>query len=125
MAAVVADMFEDAQIEWLDPDPSWTAHVKVTGDSGRVGHLLTSGEWQEARFEGDPRRSAFLLTSADEDDVRAALSRLAKAVRCHVQDHGRWVTRRGRFGRREQVLVLRTDEGEWRIGKRWSQPPHP
>lgn len=123
LAAVVADMFEAEQLEWLDPEPSWTAHVKVTGDPGRAGHLLTSPEWQEARFEGDPRRTAFLPTSTDEDEVREALSRLAKTVRSHVQGDGRWEDTRGRFGRRDQVLVLPTDEGEWHIGTRWSRPP--
>jgi hypothetical protein len=123
MEEVVTDLLSDEHIEWLEPERSWAAHIKVTGASGVVGYLLASPEWQEGRFDGQPRRSAFLLTSADEGEVHEALSRLAKAVRSHVQGHGRWETTRGRFGRRDQVLVLPTDEGEWRIGKRWTRSP--
>lgn len=75
-------------------------------------------EWQEARFEA-PRSSAFVLTTAEEDDVRGALTKLARAAVEYVAGRGRVEQARGLVGRRA-VLVLRTVDGEWRIGRRTS-----
>lgn len=108
-----------ADVEWMAVTRHWTAHARLTGRSGRVGHLLTSPEWQEARFE-DPRCSAFILTTTDEDDVRAALTELARAVVEYLTTGGSVERRRGLFGSR-LVLALRTRDGEWRIGPRSTQ----
>ena len=51
----------------------WSAHALLRGPTGLDSHVLTSPEWQEARFE-EPRCSVFMTTTTDEDDVRAALA---------------------------------------------------
>lgn len=119
---IVADVVGSAaQVEW-PTDRSWSAHVRLRSSTGLVSHLLTSPEWQEARFE-EPRCSVFITTTGDEDDVRNALEKLARAAveylsgRCQVEH------KRGLLGTRS-TLVLHTDEGEWRIGQRSATVPH-
>jgi hypothetical protein len=68
-----------AEVEWVEPGDSWSAHARLRGPSGRVSHVLTSPEWQEARFE-ESRCSVFILTSTDEDEVHEALAKPARAA---------------------------------------------
>jgi hypothetical protein len=81
---VVANTVGDkAQVEWLKSDQC-SAHARLQSATGLVAYLLTSPEWQEARFE-EPHRSTFLIAdSDDEDDVRRALERLARAVTAYL-----------------------------------------
>jgi DivIVA domain-containing protein len=112
---------EQAHVEWLAPE-GWSAHARLQSASGQVGYLLSSPEWQEARFE-DPRCSTFLITDGDdEDDVRRALERLARAVTAYLSGHHQVENKRGLLGTRT-TLVLHTEDGLWRIGKRTTQPP--
>ncbi len=37
------------EVEWLTSE-GWSAHARLQGTTGLVGYLLTSPEWQEARF---------------------------------------------------------------------------
>ena len=113
---------QDAQIEWVDEGREWSAHARLVGAGGLVSHVLTSGEIQMARFE-DPPCSTVILTSTDEDEVREALAKLARAVAEYSAGGGHVVQRKGLFGTRP-VLVLRTTEGEWRIGKRSGTIPY-
>src|SRR5689334_24372160 len=77
---VVADVVGGAaQVEWLPPERSWSAHALLRGATGLVSHVLTSPEWQEARFE-EPRCSVFITTTTDEDDVRDALAKLTRVA---------------------------------------------
>ena len=110
-----------AQVQWETPGPSWSAHVRLRGAAGRVSHVLTSPEWQEARFE-EPRCSAFILTSTDENDVHDALEKLTRAAAEYLAGGGLVEERRGLFGV-QRVLVLETVDGEWRIGKRSARHP--
>jgi hypothetical protein len=110
-----------AQVEWLTSE-GWSAHARLRGATGLIGYLLTSPEWQEARFE-DPHRSAFMITdSDDEHDVRRALERLASAVIAYLSGAHEVEHQRGLLGTRT-TLVLHTEDGLWRIGKRTTQPP--
>lgn len=111
-----------AQIEWVEPGDGWSAHARLKGASGRVSHVLTSPELQEARFE-EPPCSVVILTSTDEDEVLEALAKLARAALEYSRVGGHVERRRGLFGTRP-VLVLRTEEGEWRIGKRSGSIPY-
>ncbi|KAA1424068.1 hypothetical protein [Nocardioides antri] len=117
----VVERHEEIRSEWQSPGSAWSAHVRLHSDEGRACDLLTGAEWQEVRFE-HRNRSAFILTTTDEDDVRDALCRLAQVAEAYLLGRGRVEHRRGIFGRRS-VLVLPTAEGEWRIGKRASNPP--
>jgi hypothetical protein len=110
-----------AQVDWEPPERSWSAHARLRGETGLVSHLLTSPEWQEARFE-EPRCSVFITTSTDEDDVRNTLAKLARAALAYLAGDGLVEQERGLLGTRS-VLVLHTDDGEWRIGERSSKVP--
>ena len=105
-----------AQVEWVEPGDSWSAHARLRDADARVSHVLTSPECQEARFEKPPC-SVFILTSTDEDEVREALAKLARAAVEYSSGGGHVEQKKGLLGTRP-VLVLRTTEGEWRIGKR-------
>lgn len=111
-----------AQVEWIEPGDGWSAHALLQGASGRICHLLTSPECQEARFE-EPPCSVFILTSTDEDEVYEALAKLARAAVEYSTGGGNVERRRGLLGTRT-VLVLRTTEGEWRIGKGFGSIPY-
>lgn len=119
---VVANTVGDkAQVEWLASD-EWSAHARLQSATGLVAYLLTSPEWQEARF-GEPHRSTFLIAdSDDEDDVRRALERLARAVTAYLSGDYEVQDRRGMLGTRT-TLVIHSQDGLWRIGKRTTQPP--
>src|SRR4051812_13071380 len=77
-----------AEVEWLAPGPSWSGHVQLRGATGLVGCLLTSPEWQEARFQ-EPRCSIFITTSSDEEDVHDTLAKLARAIVVYLAGGGR------------------------------------
>jgi hypothetical protein len=111
----------DAQVGWLDPGDPWSAHARLVGAGGRVSHMLTSPEVQEARFE-EPRCSVGILTGTDVDEVQEALAKLARAAVVYSAGGGH-VEHEGVRGNRP-VLVLRTTDGEWRIGKRSGTFPH-
>ena len=109
------------EVEWLTSE-GWSAHARLQGATGLVGYLLTSPEWQEARFT-EPHRSTFLITdSRDRDDVQRALERLARAVTAYISGNHEVEHKRGRLGTRT-TLVLDTPDGLWRIGKRTTEPP--
>src|SRR2546423_1445602 len=76
-----------AQVEWLPPESNWSAHALLRDPSGLVSHVLTSPEWQEARFE-EPRYSVFITTTTHEDDVRCTLTRLARVAVEYVSGGG-------------------------------------
>lgn len=120
---VVSEVAGDAaQVEWLTPGRSWSAHVRLRGATGLVGYLLTSPEWQEARFE-EPHYSTFLITVSDDaDDVQTALRRLARSVVTYVSGAGRFERSKGLHGSRT-TLILDTEDGVWRVGKRSTTPP--
>ncbi|WP_157622365.1 hypothetical protein [Nostocoides sp. Soil756] len=105
-----------AQVEWVETGDGWSAHARLQGASGRVSHVLTSPELQEARFE-EPPCSVVIVTTTDEDEVLEALTKLARAALEYSRGGGHVERRRGLVGTRP-VLVLRTEEDEWRIGKR-------
>ena len=108
-------------VEWLASE-DWSAHARLQGVTGLVGYLLTSPEWQEARFV-EPHRSAFILTDgADRDDVQEALRRLARAVVAYICRDYRVERKRGLFGVRT-TLVIETTDGPWRVGKSTVHPP--
>lgn len=111
-----------ANVDWVEPGGDWSAHVRLQGSSGRVSHLLTSPEVQQARFEAPPC-SAVIVTTTDEDEALEALTKLARAALEYSRRGGHVERRRGVLGRRP-VLVLRTEEGEWRIGKRSGAIPY-
>lgn len=67
MEEVVSDVLGDEHIEWLEPERSWAAHIKVTGASGVVGYLLASPEWQDGTCRHVQRP-----TSGDGDVARAS-----------------------------------------------------
>lgn len=116
-ADVVADVVgAAAEAEWVTPTDGWSARARLHSATGLVSHLLTSLEWQEARFE-DPRCCVLILTTTEEDDVRAALAKLARASAAYLAGGGHVERRRGLFGTRSS-LVLHTADGEWRIGRR-------
>jgi hypothetical protein len=104
-----------AQVEWVEPGDMWSAHARLRGASGRVSHILTSPEVQEARFE-EPGCSVDILTSTDEDEVHEALAKLARAAVEYSTGGGHVEQKKGLLGTRP-VLVLHTTDGEWRIGK--------
>jgi hypothetical protein len=111
-----------AKVEWMTPDRSWSAHVRLRSPAGLVSYLLTSPEWQEARFE-EPHCDVLLITDGeDEDDVRSGLERLARAAVEYLSGRGRVERKRGLFGTRT-TLVLHTVDGEWRIGRRSAKHP--
>jgi hypothetical protein len=110
-----------AEVEWLPPERKWSAHVLLRGATGMVSHVLTSPEWQEARFE-EPRCSVFVTTTTDEEDVRDALVKPTRAALEYLTGRGQVEQQRGLTGTRP-VLVLHTDNGEWRIGERRSKAP--
>ncbi|WP_404385016.1 hypothetical protein LL946_04015 [Knoellia locipacati] len=111
-----------AQVEWVEPADRWSAHARLRGADGHVSHVLTSPEWQEARFD-EPRCCVVILTSTDEDETREALEKLARAAVEYSSGRGHVERRKGLLGTRP-VLVLRTTEGEWRIGKRSGSIPY-
>ncbi|TXL57574.1 hypothetical protein [Aeromicrobium terrae] len=112
---------EEIQVDWLE-SPGWSAHARLEGSDGLVGYLLTSPEWQEARF-AVPHRSTFLITASDDgDDVRQALERLARVVVAYLSNDYEIESRRGIFGVRT-TLAIHAADGTWRIGRRMSQPP--
>jgi hypothetical protein len=115
---IVADMVAPvAQVEWVTSPQNWPTHAWFRGPSGLQSHLLASREWQEARFE-EPRCSLFIVTpNDDEREVRDALGSLAQATVEYLSGRGQVEQHRGLFGRRWS-LVLHTEMGEWRIGKR-------
>lgn len=110
-----------AEVEWQPLEDRWSAHVRLRGASGLVSHLLTAPEWHEARFE-DPRCSVFITTSTDEDDVRGALARLARAAVEYLAGGGQVEEKQGLTGG-QSVLILHASDGEWRIGKRSAKVP--
>ena len=110
------------QLTWVDPGDGWAAHVRLRGASGRVAHVLTSPEVQEARFE-EPSCSVCILTSTDEDEVLEALAKLARAVFEYSSGGGHVEPTQGRFVS-GPVLVLHTADGEWRIGRRSGSIPY-
>ncbi len=120
---VVADIVAPvAQVEWVTTPHNWPTHAWFRGPSGLVSHLLASREWQEARFE-EPRCSVFIVTpNDDEGEVRDALGNLARATVEYLSGRGQVEQRRSLFGTR-LTLVLHTEEGEWRIGKRRATIP--
>lgn len=117
---VVRDIVGDdaAEVEWMSPGDGWSAHARLRGRPGLVSHLLTSAEWQEVRFE-EPRCSAFILTSDEDDDVREALTKLARAAVEYLAGRGQLEQAKGILKTRS-ILVLRTSDGEWRVGRRSS-----
>jgi hypothetical protein len=119
---VVSEVAEEVvAIEWL-ASKGWSGHARLRSPSGRVGYLLTSPEWQEARFT-EPHCSTFILTdNNDRDDLRRALERLARAVTAYMSGDYEVEHKRSLLGTRT-TLVLHTPEGSWRIGKRASQSP--
>ena len=119
---VVSDVAHDGvEVEWLT-SKGWSAHARLQGASGLVGYLLTSPEWQEARFT-EPRRSTFLIADgSDREDVQKALERLARAVVAYISGNHNVEHKRGLLGTRT-TLVLDTSDGLWRLGKRTTQPP--
>lgn len=120
---VVHEVVEgSAQVEWVEPGGGWSAHARLRGVSGRVSHILTSPEIQEARFE-EPGCSVVTLTSTDEDVVHEALAKLSRAAVEYSAGGGHVEQKKGLFGTRP-VLVLHTADGEWRIGKRSGSVPY-
>ena len=119
---VVSDVVpKEVEVEWLTSE-AWSAHGPRQGATGLVGYLLTSPEWQEARFT-EPHRSTFLITdSSDRDDIRKALERLARAVAAYISGNHEVEHKRRLLGIRT-TLALHTPDGIWRIGKRATQPP--
>jgi hypothetical protein len=113
---------EAARVEWVEPGRDWSAHARLRGAHGRVSHILTSPEIQEARFE-DPGCSVAILTSTDEDEVHEALAKLARAAVEYATGGGHVERTMGLLGTRP-VLVLHTTDGEWRIGKRSGSFPY-
>jgi len=112
---------DDVEIQWLTAD-GWSAHARLQGASGHVAYLLTSPEWQEARFI-EPHRSTFIATVADDkEDVRIALDRLAGVVVAYLGGDYEVERRRGLFGSRS-TLVVHSQDGAWRIGRRATRPP--
>ncbi len=111
-----------AEVEWVEPGDGWSAHARLRGARGRLSHVLTSPELQEARFEKPPC-SVVIVTTTDEDEVLEALAKLARAALEYSRGGGHVERRRGLFGT-SPVLVLRTEEGEWRIGKRSGSIPY-
>jgi len=111
-----------AQVEWVEPGGNWSAHVRLCGASSRVSHILTSPEIQEARFK-EPECSVLILTSTDEDEVHVALVKLARAAVEYSAGGGHVEQKKGVLGT-PPVLVLRTTDGEWRMGKRSGSVPH-
>jgi hypothetical protein len=112
---------EGVEVEWLTSE-GWSAHVRLQGATGLVGYLLTSPEWQEARFT-EPHRSTFLITdSSEREDVRKALDRLARVVSTYISGCYEVEHKRGLFGTRT-TLVMDTPDGLWRIGNRTTRPP--
>lgn len=111
-----------AEVEWVEPGDGWTAHVRLHGAGGRLSHVLTSPEVQEARFDVPPC-SVVIVTTTDEDEVLEALAKLARAALEYSRGGGQVERARGVFGTRP-VLVLRTEDGEWRIGKRSASIPY-
>jgi hypothetical protein len=119
---VEAVVGEAAQLEWVEPADGWSAHLRLQGEGGLVSHVLTSPELQQARFE-EPPCSVFIITTTDEDEVLEALGKLARAALEYSRGGGHVERTRGLISIR-RVLVLRTEEGEWRIGKRSGYIPH-
>lgn len=120
---VVADIVAPvAQVEWVTTRHNWPTHAWFRGPGGRVSHLLASREWQEARFE-EPRCSVFIVTpNDDEGEVQDALGSLARVTVEYLAGRGQVEQRRSLFGTC-LTLVLHTEEGEWRIGKRRATIP--
>lgn len=111
-----------AQVEWVEPGGGWSAHARVRGTCGRVSHLLTSPEIQEARFE-EPECMVVILTSPDEGEAQEALAKLARAALEYSAGGGHVEHKKGVLGTRP-ILVLHTTDGEWRIGKRSGSIPY-
>lgn len=124
LARVVAEVIGTvADAEACEPGRSWDAHTRLRGPSGRVCELLTSAEWQEARFH-EPRASVFILTDGTPAQAEEALTRLARAVREYLA--GQYELRiQRRLFRSERVIELRTVDGEWIIGRRVARVPQP
>lgn len=111
-----------AQAEWLAPGQGWSAHVRLRGVNGFVGYLLTSPEWQEARFE-EPHYSTFLIADGDDADFyRRTMERLARLVAAYLSG-AHEVEHRPGIWRTRTTLVVRNDDGVWRIGRRLTRPP--
>lgn len=121
---VVAHTVGDrAQVEWLESD-TWSAHARLQGQTGLVAYLLTSAEWQEARFEALRYSTLLIADGDDEDDVRSALERLATAVAAYLVGDFEVQTRQGLFGTRT-TLNIHSQDGLWRVGKRTTTQPPP
>ncbi len=120
LARVVAEVIGVvADAEPCEPGRSWDARTRLRGPSGRVCDLLTSPEWQEVRFH-EPRSSAFLLTDGTPVEAEEALTRLARAAREYLV--GRYEIRlQRRLFRSERVIAIRTEDGDWLIGRRASR----
>jgi hypothetical protein len=117
VARVVGDL---GRAEWRTSSDC-SAHVRLASNTGLVSYVLSSPEWQEARFE-QPRFSTFIVTSTDHDDVSDALQRLTRLAVAYLE--GRWTVEQERgWFRTHTTLVISTDEGEWRIRKRRTIPP--
>ena len=110
------------EVEWVVTGNGWVAHARLEGAQGHISHVLTSPEVQEARFE-EPPCSVVIVTTTDEDEVLEALAKLTRAAVEYSRGGGHLERRRGMFGTRP-VLVLHTEEGEWRIGRRAGSIPY-
>ncbi len=84
--------------------------------------MLTSAEWHEARFE-EPQYSTFVIADRNDlDYLRRTWEGLVRAVAAYVAGAYEVERRRGLFGART-FLIVRSDDGLWRIGKRGTRPP--
>lgn len=121
-AQVVNDVAgESVQVMFFAPDLHWTSHVRFDGSSGHPCHLLTTSEWLQVQF-AEPRCSLYVVRAPDDDVVLTDLSRLVRVCVEYVNGGGRVEYRLGLSGRR-RILVVRTSDGEWRVGRWISKLP--
>ena len=79
--------------------------------------LLTAGEWHEVQL-AQPQVGVFIVS----DDVAPTLSMLVRASREYLLGRHKVLRERGLF-RSTDTVVLETEEGEWRLGRRRSRLP--
>ena len=123
-----------AQVEWLEPGDTGSAHARLHGTGGRVSHeglgldvpdaitmanqalsLLTS---RRCMKQGSTSLGAASLFSRARTRTRYSMRwRLARAAVEYSAGGGYVEQESGLLGTRP-VLVLQTTDGEWRIGKR-------
>lgn len=113
---------EHAGLQWLPPSGGRTVHVRIPGRGARGAELLVSTGRLELELDRPARTVDLEDDYTDTSLLERDVARLGRLVHAYLRGQGRLERTAGPLGVRRS-LVVRTTDGEWRIGPRRTEVP--